>query len=103
LIELGGNDILGGASVDAYARDMQELFRAVAVDDRTLLMFELPLLPLQYRFGVVQREWAAKFNVRLLPRRMLAGAVAGRGHTTDGLHLSLAGHAWLATRLASEL
>jgi lysophospholipase L1-like esterase len=103
LIELGGNDLLGGATVEAFSDGLRGLVSQVAGEGRTLVMFELPLLPLQNRYGRVQRDVSREFGVRLIPRRVLAGAVALPGHTTDGLHLSMTGHRWLAETVASWL
>ncbi|MFN8092522.1 MAG: SGNH/GDSL hydrolase family protein [Vicinamibacteria bacterium] len=103
LIELGGNDILGGVAPAEFARDLRNLLERVSAPDRTLVMFELPLLPLQNAYGRAQRELASEFGVRLLPRRVLASAVAGPGHTIDGLHLSRAGHACLANEVSKAL
>jgi lysophospholipase L1-like esterase len=103
LVELGGNDLLGGATVEAFAANLRRLFRQTTGEGRSLVMFELPLLPLQNRYGKVQRQVSAEFGVRLIPRRILAGAVALPGHTTDGLHLSATGHRWLAEKLVAWL
>jgi len=101
VIELGGNDLLGGATADEFRRDLTALLRGVTQAGRQVVMFELPLLPLQNRYGEAQREVCARLGVVLIPRRVLAGAVAWPGHTTDGLHLSAEGHRWLARRVAS--
>jgi lysophospholipase L1-like esterase len=101
IIELGGNDLLGGATVNEFHRDLTALLRHVTQLGRTIAMFELPLLPLQNRYGEAQREVSSRLGVLLIPRRVLAGAVALPDHTTDGLHLSAEGHRWLASRVAS--
>ena len=101
LIELGGNDLLGGADVDDFEKDLRGLMASVMKPDRSVVMLELPLLPLQNRFGSVQHKVCAELGVSLIPRRILAGAIALPGHSTDGLHLSETGHRWLAERLAS--
>jgi len=62
-------------------------------------MFELPFLSLQGRYARVQRAPCHEFGVSLVPRNILAGAIASPGHTLDGLHLTPAGHRWLATRV----
>lgn len=99
LVELGGNDLLSRTSAATFETDLHSLLAAVVAQDRSVLMFELPLLPLQNAFGRIQREACRKYGVVLLPRSLLAGAVALPGHTNDGLHLSAAGHAWLAGRV----
>jgi acyl-CoA thioesterase-1 len=103
LIELGGNDLLGGVTAEAFAESLRRLLRQLVGEGRSLVMFELPLLPLQNRYGQVQRQVGTEFGVRLIPRRILAGAVTLPGHTTDGLHLSTTGHRWLAEKLVAWL
>ncbi len=103
LIELGGNDILGDATAERFAADMRRLLSSVTDPRRSVVMLELPLLPLQNRYGHLQRQISREFGVRLISRRVLAGAVALPGHTTDGLHLSPAGHRWLAGEVAKWL
>lgn len=98
LVELGGNDVLGGSPPERFAEDLRSLLAVVCGQERQVLMFELPLLPFQAEYGRIQGKLAREHGVTLLPRRLLAGAVALPGHTTDGLHLSPRGHAWLATR-----
>ena len=99
LVELGGNDLLGGTSATQFATDLRSLLAAVVAKDRRVLMFELPLLPFQNSFGRIQREACRDHGVLLLPRALLAGAVALPGHASDGLHLSPTGHLWLAKRV----
>lgn len=101
IIELGGNDLLGGATAGEFRQDLTDLLGSMSQPGRSVAMFELPLLPLQNRYGEAQREVSASLNIPLIPRRVLAGAVAFPGHTTDGLHLSAEGHRWLANRVAA--
>jgi lysophospholipase L1-like esterase len=99
-VELGGNDILGGASPETFGADLQSLLARLVATDRRVLMFELPLLPFQNTFGRIQHDTCKRYGVDLLPRRLLAGAVALPGNADDGLHLSAQGHSWLAGRLS---
>lgn len=99
LVELGGNDVLVGSPPARFAADLRALLVAVGGQEHQVLMFELPLLPFQAEYGRIQRREARAHGVALLPRPLLAGAVALPGHTTDGLHLSPRGHSWLARRV----
>ena len=102
LIELGGNDLLSGAAPARFGIDLRPLLAGVVSEDRDVLMFELPLLPFQNAFGRIQRDACERHRVVLLPRAILAGAVALPGNVSDGLHLTAKGHTWLAKRV-SEL
>jgi acyl-CoA thioesterase-1 len=96
LIEIGGNDLLGGTSAAQFRSDLDRLLAAVAREDRTLVMFELPLPPLCNAYGRAQRELAARYNVRLIPKRVLIGVLADREATSDTIHLTDRGHRQLA-------
>lgn len=103
VLELGGNDLLAGSARDDFARDLRRLLADCGALNRRVVMFELPLLPLQNEYGRIQRRLCAESHVALVPRAVIAGAVASAGHTSDGLHLSAAGQAWLGTRMAKIL
>lgn len=96
LIEIGGNDLLGGTSAAQFRSDLDRLLAAVSRTDRTLVMFELPLPPLCNAYGRAQRELAARYNVRLIPKRVLIGVLADREATSDTIHLTERGHRQLA-------
>ncbi len=59
-------------------------------------MFELPLLPFHSGYGEVQRTLAKKYNVILIPKKVLTNVIGADGNTLDGLHLSQQGHDALA-------
>ena len=66
-------------------------------------MLELPLLPGQWAFGARQRNLAAKHDVVLIPKRLLAGLVLTDANVSDGLHLTPAGQDRMAELLVSWL
>jgi acyl-CoA thioesterase-1 len=96
LIEIGGNDLLGGTSAAQFRTDLDNLLAMLSQENRTLVMFELPLPPLCNAYGRAQRELAAKYNVRLIPKRVLIGILADRQATSDTIHLTEHGHQRLA-------
>ena len=68
---------------------------------RTLVMLELPALPLRNDIGLAQRELAWGRHVLLIPRRVMCGALAAPENTQrDGLHLSRLGHERFAAEMA---
>jgi acyl-CoA thioesterase I len=103
LVSIGGNDMLGRTSAEDFGKDLEQLL-AVARGDparpRTVIMQELPLIPGAWAFGAEQRRLAAKFEVVLIPKRLLAGVVLTEENVVDGLHLSAAGHERMAELLA---
>jgi acyl-CoA thioesterase I len=96
IIELGGNDLLGGTSVPKFRDDLEKMLGLVCGPHRRVAMIELPLPPFYNRFGVVQRDLAKSHGVTLIPKRYLAKIICTPGATVDGLHLSNAGHTLLA-------
>jgi lysophospholipase L1-like esterase len=97
VLEIGGNDLLGGRTVAAFAGDLERLLVTTRQNPHRVVMFELPLVPFCNSYGLVQRRLCARYRVALIPRRVLAEAVAC--YATDGVHLSLAGHVWLAAQI----
>ncbi|MBN9522555.1 hypothetical protein J0H58_29215 [bacterium] len=99
LIEIGGNDLLGPTSAADFDRDLGELLARVCRPGRAVLMVELPLPPPCNGFGLAQRRRAAEHGVALIPRRVLMGVLTADDTTTDGLHLTPAGHGRMADAL----
>jgi acyl-CoA thioesterase I len=56
IVEIGGNDFLGGGSVEDFEAGLDALLKAVCKPGRQVAMFELPIPPLFERFGRVQRD-----------------------------------------------
>ncbi len=106
LLEIGGNDLLGGTPPEKFEADLERLLGSVDRAGRVVVMFELPLLPGSNAFGRIQRRLAAKHGVRLIPKRVLLGILLQGGSTLDSIHLSQEGHnrmaqaVWEATRWA---
>jgi acyl-CoA thioesterase I len=94
LIEIGGNDMIGGVASTEFETRLDKLLAACAGRGRTLIMFELPLLPHRIAYGRIQRRLADKYQVQLIPKRFFIEVL--RSGTSDGLHLSYAGASHMA-------
>jgi lysophospholipase L1-like esterase len=103
LIEIGGNDLLMGVSSDEYGKGLDALLSKLTAPNRTVLMFELPLLPNKIGYGQIQRRLSAKYRASLIPKRYFAQAIGDAGATTDGLHLSGSGARRMAALVAQVL
>lgn len=95
-VEIGGNDILGTTSSEQFAEDLDALLAYLTAGNRQVMMFELPLPPLYHEYGRAQRQAAAKYDVLLVPKRVLLSVLAGEESTLDTIHLSQAGHQAMA-------
>ena len=96
LLEIGGNDLLGPTTMRSYARGLEELLRHVCSPERTILMFELPSIPLFNEFGRIQRRLAAQYGVILIPKRYFVSVLTAADATVDGVHLSQHGQDLMA-------
>jgi acyl-CoA thioesterase-1 len=103
ILEIGGNDLLGGTSIPKFREDLEKMLALVCGPRRRVAMIELPLPPFYNRYGMVQRALAKSHGVTLIPKRYLAKVISTPGATVDGLHLSNAGHALLARSLFEML
>jgi lysophospholipase L1-like esterase len=103
LIEIGGNDLLGGVPPEEFKRGLEAILAKVALPGRTVVMFELPLLPHKVAYGQIQRRLAAKYRVWLIPKRYFTDVIGGVNATSDGLHLSEIGSQRMAALVAHAL
>jgi acyl-CoA thioesterase I len=103
IIEIGGNDLLANAPADRFSSDLEDLAAKLSAPGRTVVMFELPLLPHKIKYGQVQRRVALKYGFSLIPKRCLARVFAAKGATSDGLHLTEAGARQMALLVAQIL
>lgn len=103
LIEIGGNDLLSGTASTEFGRNLKLLLSKLVVPGRTVVMFELPLLPNRIAYGRIQRQLGSKYGVWLIPKRYLAGVIGGDNATSDGLHLSQSGTRHMALLVSKAL
>jgi acyl-CoA thioesterase-1 len=93
VVEIGGNDLLGGTpSADRSADDLDALLDHVTTADCQVVMFELPSPPFHNEYGRIQRLAAKRHNVHLIPRRRFLSVLAAGDATLDTIYLSQAGH-----------
>jgi lysophospholipase L1-like esterase len=91
VLEIGGNDLLANQSAANFDKSLDTLLSRLAAPDRTIVMFELPLLPHKICYGQVQRRLASQYGVWLIPKRYFVQIIRGADATSDGLHLTSAG------------
>jgi acyl-CoA thioesterase-1 len=103
VIEIGGNDLLGDVPSAMFEKNLDATLSELAMPGRTMVMFELPLLPHKIAYGQIQRRLAAKHGVWLIPKRCFTEVISGKDATSDGLHLSTTGARRMATLVAMVL
>lgn len=101
LLEIGGNDMLEGRPVDEYRRGLETLLEGTR--PRRVVMLELPMVPGAWRYGAIQRSLARKYDVTLVPKRLMAAVVTDPRNTVDGLHLNERGEAEMAREIARAI
>ncbi len=105
IVEIGGNDLLASTSSEKFGRDLDALIAELHSRKATheIIMFELPLPPFAHSYGYAQRRVAARYNVKLIPKRVLLSVLAGEHSTLDSIHLSPAGHHRMAEKVLALL
>lgn len=96
LVEIGGNDVLGGGTVSAFEAGLDDVLGRLRAPGRQVVMFEVPIPPSYEGFGRVQRALATRHGAILVPKRVLLSVVGGTGATIDSIHLTQAGHERMA-------
>jgi acyl-CoA thioesterase-1 len=103
LIELGGNDLISGERSEDFERSLDGVLARLVSTKRTIVMFELPLLPQMVTYGRVQRRLAKRYGVCMIPKRCLTNVISGKEATSDGLHLTDVGARRMASLVAHVL
>lgn len=103
MVLLGGNDVMDGMPPAQFQRELNQLLTSLAETARVTYMFELPLPPLNGRYGWIQRRLAQRHDVRLIPRRLIGGLILREETTVDGIHLNQEGHNLLAREVGALL
>lgn len=103
LLEIGGNDVLGGATAQQFSDDLHALLAFVSRTADTVIMLELPLPPFHHAYSQAQRRLAKAFRATLIPKRYFAAVLGSRNAVFDGLHLSQQGHQQMADMLGKLL
>ncbi len=103
IVEIGGNDLLGGTPASVFREQLDSLISSLHADHHQVLMLELPLFPFRNAFGAAQRCMVRKYDIQLLPKRCFADVLGTKDGTLDGLHLSQEGHNRMAEILAGVL
>jgi acyl-CoA thioesterase I len=107
LVEIGGNDMIGGWDPEGFARALDALLLRLKQASDSVVMLELPVLPGQTAYARAQRDIATRHGVVLIPKRQFAVILTREGNTLDGLHLSAQGQRemaeWIWTYVRSPL
>jgi acyl-CoA thioesterase I len=103
LLEIGGNDLLSGVPSSEFDHALDELLSRLASPRRSVVMFELPLLPNKIAYGQIQRRLSRKYGVVLIPKRYFCNVLGSVNATSDGLHLSQIGAQHMADLVARLL
>jgi lysophospholipase L1-like esterase len=103
LLEIGGNDLFGPTPIKEFKQDLSKIISTLLKDDHTVVMFEIPILPWQYRYTQIQRELAEKYAIILIPKRFLAGIFSHKEATSDLAHLTETGHKLMADKVRDLL
>jgi acyl-CoA thioesterase-1 len=96
IVEIGGNDVLGGTTPEMFERGLDALLARLQSQKRTVIVLELPLPPFYNRYGMIQRRLAHRHGALLVPKRVLLRVLTTKGATVDSIHLSQEGHRLMA-------
>ena len=103
IVEIGGNDLLGGTDAETFRTKLDTLVSSLRSDQHDVLVLELPLFPFQNAYGRAQRDVVRKHGTTMLPKRFFARVLGTENGTLDGLHLSQPGHDAMAEIIANVL
>ncbi len=99
ILEIGGNDALMGTPIEEYEEALTKLLTELQSSQRTIIMFEIPVLPWHLEYNRILRRLAAETGVILIPKRFMADIFAAKNSTLDLAHLSPTGHELMAEKV----
>ncbi len=103
IVEIGGNDLLGGTDPSLFHDRLNTLISSLCAKQHQVLIIELPLFPFKNSIGRAQRSIVKKYDIAMLPKRCFAKVLATENGTLDGLHLSQKGHNAMAETIAAVI
>lgn len=103
VVNIGEVDILNGTPTKEFEVHLTELMKELTVPGRTIVQFELPLLPFHNSYGLIQRRIAREYGVVLLPKRLFSGIHVGAGMEANQFRLTQEGHNEVANFLWNAL
>jgi acyl-CoA thioesterase-1 len=103
IVEIGGNDLLGGPDSRIFYNQLDNLLSKLCLARNQVVMFETPLFPFRNSLGHAQRILAKKHGVALLPKKYLTNIIGMKNATLDGLHFSQTGHDAMAKEVFDAL
>lgn len=104
IIELGGNDIRGGASPSTMQNELRQWIQALP-PDTSILLVAVPGGIIGDRYSGLWREVAADYeHVHVMSKSTLRGMFGSPKYTiADRIHFSQEGHSYFADRLAQRI
>ena len=99
LLEIGGNDLFNNTPESQFRQSLKQIIKESQRPTRLLVMFELPLLPRQTKYGRIQRQLAKQYDVVLIPKRFFVKVISAKNASYDLAHLTPTGHKLMAQEL----
>lgn len=96
VILLGVKELNDGADPKRFEEDIHTLFWSLSKTNNTVVMFELPTTVFQKQYIKIQREYANRYGVKLIPRNELFSALDKESINDEHMQLNQDGQKRIA-------
>ena len=103
ILLLGVEDLKKNSDPKLFEEDIHQLLWSLSKSNNTIIMFELPTSVFQKHYLKIQREYATRYGIKLIPRYALYSAIDKYSEKVSPIELTKVGHEKLAAAVLSIL
>lgn len=96
IIESGRNDVSSKLPVKVFSEHLEALLKVLVKSGRLIIMFEIPVSPMNITYSKIQRDLCEKYHAKLLPKYIVSSLLYDRESSPDGIYLNETGHQKIA-------
>ena len=96
IVETGRNEIISKLPVKVFSEQLEALMKVLVKSGRLIIMFEIPVSPINIVYSKIQRDLCEKYHVKLLPKYIVSSLLYDTESSPDGIYLNENGHLKIA-------
>ena len=99
IVDGGRNDVMSGLPLKVFSEHLEALLKVLVKSGRLIIMFEIPVSPLNITYSKLQRDLCEKYHVRLLPKYIISSLLHDSESSPDGIYLNENGQRKIADEI----
>lgn len=99
IVESGRNDVNCKLPIKIFSEHLEALLKMLVKSGRLIIMFEIPVSPMDIVYSKIQRDLCEKYHIKLLPKYIVSSLLHDRKSSPDGIYLNESGHLKIADEI----